>query len=562
MKEFMITAEKSQRVSRSIGELVRHPWRLAAVALLMFLFSVNVYRAATQAITHDEAVTWEWLPFSGGTSVSQFFDSTTANHHPLHNLLAKLSADLFGLSEFSLRIPSLLGGLFYFYTVYLTSAFLFGEGFLFLLSVALLSLNPFLLDYLSCSRGYASGLGFLLFAIYEAMRYLSLTWNQHEPRRPTRILNIIGVAVGLAVGFNVVMIFPCAAVTAAFLVILFGDRMISAPEPVETAVPAHNSKKKKQSKRKLERASGMPVGRNLGQAMLHFVLPAVVVGGFIVSLPRSLIYLEVGYEGPPSLRAILEGIVRPSYLHSPRGGLGLATWFSPEFGIRMVTDFVIPVGLVALIVIAIRIVYNWIERRRLDELPIIDRFLLLLSLAMPAALVLIMASRYIFHAPYPEQRTVLYWIPLLGLTSLSMMKWLNDTGRTGRILAVPVGAFVVLSIAQFVTQFNTRYYSEWAYCAATKDIMAIIRDQHAARAGDKIRLGVTWQLEPGVNFYRTTWGLDWLNKVERESPDGDNDYYILLFNDTELVERRGLKVLLQDKLSGAVLAAPARSRAS
>lgn len=299
------------------------------------------------------------------------------------------------------------------------------------------------------------------------------------------------------------------------------------------------------------------VGRSLGQALLHFVVPAVVVGGVILSLPRTLVYLEPGYEGPPSLRAILEGIVRPSYLHSPQGRYGLATWFSPELAVRLVTDFIIPAGLAVLAVIAVRIVYTWIQRRRLDALPVIDRFLLLLSLVMPAALVLIVASRYIFHAPYPEQRTVLYWIPLLGLTCLSLMKWLHDTGRTARMLAVPIGAFVVLSIAQFVTQFNTRYYSEWAYCAATKDIMAIIRDQHASRPGDKIRLGVTWQLEPGVNFYRTIWGLDWLNKVNRESPDSDNDYYILLFNDTKLVERRGLKVLLQDKLSGAILAAPA-----
>ncbi len=555
----MITAEKSLPVSRSFGELVRNPWRLVAISLLLVLFSVNVYRAATQAITHDEAVTWEWLPFSG--TVAQFFDSEIANHHPLHNLLAKLSADVFGLSEFSLRIPSLLGGLFYFYTVYLISTFLFGEGLLFLLSVAVLTLNPFLLDYLSCSRGYASGLGFLMFALYQAMRYLSETWGPGDARRPARILNTIGVAIGLSVGFNVVMIFPAAAFATAFLAILLADHIIAKPVPVENAAPAGNPKKKKQSRRKSERAAGAHVGRSLGQALLHFVLPALVVGGIIVSLPRSLVYLEVGYEGPPSLRAILDGIVRSSYFHSPQGRLGLATWFSAEFVTRLITDFLIPVGLVVLVVIAVRIVYHWIQQRRLDALPVIDRFLLLLSLLMPAALVLIVASRYIFHAPYPELRTVLYWIPLLGLTSLGLIKWLQDTGPTTAKLAIPVAAFVVLSIAQFVTQFNTRYYSEWAYCAATKDIMKIVRDQHAARPGGKIRLGVTWQLEPGVNFYRTIWGLDWLNKVERESPDGDNDYYILLFDDTNLVQRRGLKVLLQDKLSGAVLAAPAHSRA-
>jgi hypothetical protein len=222
---------------------------------------------------------------------------------------------------------------------------------------------------------------------------------------------------------------------------------------------------------------------------------------------------------------------------------------------------VIPVGMIILIAIAARIAQYWIQRRRLHDLSLNDQFLLLVGLWAPGTLALIVASRYIFHAPYPEQRTVLYWVPLLGLACVSVMKWAYNSGRAGRVIAVPVGAFVVVCIVQFVTQFNTRYYSEWAYCAATKDIMAIIRNQHSGTQNDRIRLGVTWQLEPGVNFYRTVWGLDWVKKVERESPDRDNDYYILLFDDTALVQQRGLKVLLQDKLSGAVLAVPPHGRA-
>lgn len=548
----MVTAVKSERSSRRAIDLFRQPWRLAAIALLTFLFAVNVYRAATQSITHDEAVTWEWLPFSG--TVSQFFDSEIGNHHPLNNLLAKLMVDVFGLSEFSLRIPSLLGGLLYFYSIYQISALLFGESFLFLLCVALLSLNPFLLDYLSCARGYAAGLGFLFFAIYQSMLYLSETWNSRNAQRPARLLNKIGIATGLSVGCNVVMIFPCAAFTTAFLAIVLADGVTARMAPEEKASRMDNQKKKKDGRRKAAHAPPVHVGRNLQQALLHFLLPAIVLGGVILSLPRRLVYLEVGYEGPPSLRAILESIVRPSFLHSPQGKLGLATWFSPEFAIRVVRDFIVPPGLLALVVVAIGIVHTWIRRRSFDALPIIDRFLLLLGGLLPTALLMIVASRYILHAPYPEQRTVLYWAPLLGLTCLGFMKRLHDDQRMGRMAAVLLGVFVVLCIAQFVTQFNTRYYAEWAYCAATKDMMAIVRDRHSLRPGDKIRVGLTWQLEPGVNFYRVMWGLEWMNKVVRESPDGDYDYYILLFNDVSLVQRRGLKVLLRDKLSGAVLA--------
>ncbi len=549
----MLTAQKLETFSTGLNRLARRPWSLAAITLLLLLFVTNIYRAATQSITHDEAVTWEWLPFSG--TVSEFFDSPIGNHHPLNNLFSKILTSEFGLSEIAMRIPSLLGGLLYFYAVYRLSALLFGESFLFLLSVSLLSLNPFLLDYLSCARGYAGGLGFLFYAIYQAMLYLSEPWSQQNANRPARLLNKMGIALGLSVGFNVVMVFPCAAFATTFLAILIIDSVRTKPEPVVVAAGTGSKKSgKKKSRGKQYKAGQDPVGRSFWQALLHFAVPALVVSGVILSLPRRLVYFEEGYEGPPSLRAILDGIVRPSFLHSAQGKLGLASWFSPELAIRLVTDFVVPAGLVMLAIVAIQIFRTWVKCRSFDALPVLDRFLLLLCILLSAALLLIVASRYVLHAPYPEQRTVLYWVPLLGLMFVGLTKRLYESRRPLRLAAVPMAVLLVLCVAQFVTQFNTRYYAEWAYSAATKDMMALICARHAAAAQDNVRIGVTWQLEPGVNFYRAMWRLPWMEKASRQSPDGDYDYYMLLFGDVSLVDRLGLKVLMRDKLSGSVLA--------
>jgi hypothetical protein len=71
-----------------------------------------------------------------------------------------------------------------------------------------------------------------------------------------------------------------------------------------------------------------------------------------------------------------------------------------------------------------------------------------------------------------------------------------------------------------------------------------------------VRVGATWQLEPVIDFYRVSWGLDWMDPVYRQSPDGSFDYYLLAFGDTSLVERRHLKILLRDRLSGSILAKP------
>jgi hypothetical protein len=147
----------------------------------------------------------------------------------------------------------------------------------------------------------------------------------------------------------------------------------------------------------------------------------------------------------------------------------------------------------------------------------------------------------------------------LGLAWVGLAKRLFDGTAPLRALAWMLSGFLVLCIVQFATQFNTRYYAEWSYCAATKDMMAAICSRHVLHPARRVRLGVTWQLEPGVNFYRAIWGLDWMDEVYRESPDSANDYYLLLFGDVGLVQRRGLKPLIKDPLSGAVLAqAPGR----
>ena len=274
----------------------------------------------------------------------------------------------------------------------------------------------------------------------------------------------------------------------------------------------------------------------------------------IVTLPRKLVYLEEGYLGPPSLFAILEGIVRPSLLHSARGQLGLAALLPPDLLVRMVTYVVAPAVVLGLVLLTVAMVYQWARGRSFDALPETDRLLLLLGITMPAALLMIVMSRYLFAQPYPEMRTVLYWIPLFGLASLALVKRLLAGSRAQQIGAMPAIAMMVLCVVQFATQFNTRYYAEWAYCAATKDMMEIIRAQHAAIPDARVRVGASWELEPGINFYRAMWQLAWMDPVFRESPDADYDYYLLLRDDISLVERRRLKLLLKDDLSRSALA--------
>jgi hypothetical protein len=316
---------------------------------------------------------------------------------------------------------------------------------------------------------------------------------------------------------------------------------------------SRDSKKVRLRKSRLE-AVAEPRSRSWEQAFLHFVLPAAVIGGFFSILPKRLIELEVGYLGPRSLFAILEGLVQYSFVHSSFGFRGLGAWVPVGPTIWVVTYVVVPVGLAGLVALTVRILANRIGKRNLDEVPLMDRVLLLLGGMLPIAIVLIVLSRYVFEEPYPEFRTAMYWIPLLGLACLCVLRRLGEGSRIERVFSIPAAAILVLCVVQFVTQFNTRYFAEWIYCAAGKDMMKIVRADHVGKAGARIRIGATWQLEPVINFYRVAWNIDWIDPVYRESPNNYYDYYLLLYGDTSLVERLHLKVLMNDRLSGTVLA--------
>src|SRR5690348_15294868 len=92
---------------RGIGELSKSRRRMessstvwisrAAVILLVALFAVNVYRAATQSITADEAVTFvRWVRPPLRDLIPQPYDP---NNHVLNSVLVKRSVGLFRLSE-------------------------------------------------------------------------------------------------------------------------------------------------------------------------------------------------------------------------------------------------------------------------------------------------------------------------------------------------------------------------------------------------------------------------------------------------------------------------------
>jgi 4-amino-4-deoxy-L-arabinose transferase-like glycosyltransferase len=121
-----------------------------------------VYRAKTQAIAHDEPLEYEWF-LNGGVAQVLIYNPV---NHVLFTLLAKPVVWTMGVSEFKLRAPSLAGTVIYRIAIYFLCKRLFGDGILLFLSIAMLCLNPQILDFMPAARGYILGLAGLAAAMY------------------------------------------------------------------------------------------------------------------------------------------------------------------------------------------------------------------------------------------------------------------------------------------------------------------------------------------------------------------------------------------------------------
>src|SRR5512138_12440 len=99
--------------------------RWAAAVLCASVFGLNIWRAARQSITIDEAFTY--LEYVSQSWSSVFLKMNEANNHVLFSALARLSVLAFGASEFSLRLPSVLASALFLYCV-ARLAFLLAPG--------------------------------------------------------------------------------------------------------------------------------------------------------------------------------------------------------------------------------------------------------------------------------------------------------------------------------------------------------------------------------------------------------------------------------------------------
>ncbi len=479
----------------------------AGVSLLVFAYVAT--RAAKLCITIDEAATYNSHVTGGWLDIILFrTDGLPDNNHLLHTLLCKASVMLFGLSELTLRIPSLLGCLFYLLGVNLclrriVSGWRIVPGFL------AVGMNPYVLDYLGLARGYGLGLGFTMLGL--AALLSSFTESSGK----------VGVVTAQA---GMVLFCLAALSNLSYLLVLCSAMLLVGMFLVSPGI----------FDRRLPQFSGStwPV------LMVKIILPAVPFLAYLAFpigiIRKQKLFGEGGHEGfwADTVTGLIQGTAYDS----------LRLWHNIDAMVAwvMVSSLFVPLAIIVL--------------RRTDE----RKFLVLCLLAGMTFVVslLSLAQHYLFHVAFLLGRRGMFLIPLFLLTLLALGDPPRHASRWYVLTAMLFGLLAPSLLAVHdVASMNLRTINDWNCYEGNRPAMLAIRSAIGWGTPERPRkIRVNGDFEGSMNFYRSMFGMErLLLPIRDDGLDGSADFYFGHTSDAVTMARYGARPLLVHQASGTVL---------
>jgi hypothetical protein len=524
--------------------LTKSGFRVAALVFLAVLFATNIYRAATQSIVHDEALTWQLYLAGPASTIFQNYD---ANNHFLATVLFRISTTLFGVSEFAMRLPTLLAGAWFFWTIFQLCGLVFGDGWLFLLGCATLTLNPFLLDFLVAARGYGLAMAGLFWALFQMLAWFKQMRLDERSRgagfedsdvQLRKRLWKAALGCSIAVAANLTLLMPVFVLAAAFCLLIRRTR--EKPSTGSPQVLGAPSKTRKKGKKRKPEGARDPAGSFT--PLMHFVVPVIVLAvAFLLAAPIDTARSGDFYVGTSAAIDSLRSLISVSFAY----GSGPGALYRVEQIWKNIALIFLPV-----IALAALIMVSMTGRQRST----VELGTWLASLAVVGSAILLAGAHFLAGLPYPENRTGIYFVPLASFAALGLVRILMER-RPGlpRWIGGAVAVVLVSFAVEFAAQWNVSSFLVWRYDADTKRIFKVL--EAAPRPSGPIRLGASWTLEPALNYYRDVRKASWMDLVVRDGFDGARQFYVVTVEDPTAPWPK-LQQIYKGPVSGTVLAIP------
>jgi len=482
---------------------------LPLLSLAIFTIAWAVTRACLQSITQDEAATFRhfvgvilpnhWAPHS--------------NNHVLNSLLMRFSTTIFGVSQFTVRMPALLGAIVYVGSCYALCRWLTERRMLRVVMLACMISNPYLSDFYVAARGYSMANGFLICAIAVVAR-LHLRGAVNEFRH----WMIASTLMGLSFAANFSFAFLIATTWAA----LFLWTLHARPRTTSA------------QKWRLFAASTLPAA----------IVVSVLVSWTLLHWPKGELW-----DGAHSLGETFRSVMTAS-LHEPH------TEAVNPLVVRaalVVKPFLIPVISAAALLLAL---LSFARRRRLEETA--QRRLelaLVVSGALAVSILLHWAAFQFFGLLLPRNRFASYLIPFWTLTVIAVAA-----------APLPVAAFKDLSnrvlpllltilAVYYGVCLRSVYFYEWFSDADTKEIYYVLAHYNHTYGVTAVpsKLPATDCLE----FYRRTSGRESLAEFTHAVtlPEDAQVYVVYESAVREWIAQQGLKIVYRGRVFNDVVVA-------
>jgi hypothetical protein len=461
--------------------------QFAACLLLAAAFGVVVYRAFVQPIAHDEALNFVWF-LDGGVYKLLQFNST---NHVLFTLFAKVFVKVFGVSELSLRTPSLIGSASYLVSVYLLCRKIFGDSASLLFAVAMLCLNPQIMDFMVAARGYSLGMACLCIAMYFLAKIADRGFLQLDDKKRLVECTFASVFLALSVASNLTNLIPAFGLALCFYAVTMH---------VPTSIKAFTDRRHK-------------------IFALHFLIPGAVSGLFVLWPFLIQARPQQFRMGLPKSSEALRDVFNSSFLYKWTGdiyaySLGATPPSSGSWQERL-SDCGAYILLPALFVFVFAGVIL-ASRRSFGPSKQQSVYCCLFGGAAISVVTLTVILHIVARVNYPVARTCLYFIPLFTLGGILSAKefCLRFSDRL-RPMAFLMG-FAILFDYAFA--LNTKYFRYNAYDSISRSMFQVIVNDARSHTLSTIRVGGTWWYQPEIDFYRRRYKVEWMLPYDIKDP--------------------------------------------
>lgn len=450
---------------------------LSGLGLLLFI----IYKASHTSFTHDESYTYTHYVHQSFMDIISY-KTPYLNNHILNTLCVKYFEELFGSSEISLRLGSIIA-----FVIYSVFSILLLNTYcpkLVLPFYVILSFNPYLLDFFSLARGYGLSIAFMLMSMYYISKYFTA-----EKKIDLILFN---VGAGLSVLSNFSMLNYYISALIAYNVISF---LLS-----------------KYNVQEVKKSTQFFILNKIN--IISFILLGMILYEPLRKISKTKLLDFGGKDG-------ILADTGPSVVYDLFYKMHITDDYMLFFKLFMVI-----VPLVTLILLGIKFIKKDLHFFKTHIT------LLFTNLVLWLVICFINIQHFVLDNDYNMHRFALFFYVLFMVNFIFLVLYLYTQGL--KIIMVML-SYVCASLLCVNLYYNhsLSYYRDWQCDMDTKVIMQKLVLEHQKTPSKKVRLGINWIFEPCTNFYRYTLDLNWLNPTHRKGISKNDDYYLLFVNDQE-----------------------------